>query len=88
MSDVEQDLQRYLANARLLEKAHAYSPADEHDACGVGLVASVDGNPRRDVVVNAVVILDMFARAVPFAIEDGLNELRAMYGGPTLDNDG
>ncbi|MBV8167052.1 MAG: hypothetical protein JO021_09690 [Alphaproteobacteria bacterium] len=34
----------------------------------------------KDVVVNAVVILDMFARAVPFAIEEGLRDLRVMYG--------
>jgi hypothetical protein len=34
----------------------------------------------RDVVVNAVVILDMFARSVPYAIEDGLEELRAVFG--------
>jgi hypothetical protein len=36
----------------------------------------------RDVVVNAVVILDMFAQTVPYVIEDGLVELRAMYGLP------
>ena len=27
-----------------------YDPADEHDACGVGLVAAIDGKPRREVV--------------------------------------
>jgi hypothetical protein len=36
----------------------------------------------KDVVVNAVVILDMFAQAVPYVIEDGLDELRAMFGLP------
>jgi hypothetical protein len=34
---------------------------------------------NRDVVVNAVIILDMFARSVPFAIEAGLSDLRALY---------
>jgi len=34
----------------------------------------------RDVVVNAVVILDMFAQAVPFAIDEGLEELRTIFG--------
>ena len=29
---------------------HTYDPAQEHDACGVGLIASLDGTPRRDVV--------------------------------------
>ena len=36
------------ANAALLQDT--YRPADEHDACGVGLVASLDGRARRDVV--------------------------------------
>ena len=34
---------------------------------------------NRDVVVNAVIILDMFARAVPFVIEEGLSDLRAFF---------
>ncbi|MBV8455626.1 MAG: glutamate synthase large subunit [Acetobacteraceae bacterium] len=29
---------------------HTYDPAQEHDACGVGFVAALDGKPRRDVV--------------------------------------
>src|SRR5512141_336206 len=36
------------ANARRLEGS--YNPADEHDACGVGLIAALDGKKRRDVV--------------------------------------
>jgi glutamate synthase (NADPH/NADH) large chain len=36
------------ANAELLRDT--YRPQDEHDACGVGLVASLDGTARRDVV--------------------------------------
>ncbi len=34
-----------------------YNPADEHDACGVGLIAAIDGKPRREVVeagINAL----------------------------------
>ena len=31
-----------------------YRPEDEHDACGVGLVVSVDGRARRDVVENGI----------------------------------
>ena len=30
--------------------AHTYSPAQEHAACGVGLIASLDGAPKRRVV--------------------------------------
>ncbi len=37
-----------------LAAAHAYDPADEHDACGVGFVAALDGKPRRDVVQAAI----------------------------------
>ena len=29
---------------------HTYDPAQEHDACGVGLIAALDGKPRREVV--------------------------------------
>ena len=36
------------ANVALLHET--YRPEDEHDACGVGLVASLDGRARRDVV--------------------------------------
>jgi len=27
-----------------------YDPSDEHDACGVGFVAAIDGKPRRSIV--------------------------------------
>jgi len=33
-----------------LIEANAYDPAHEHSSCGVGLVASIDGSARRDVV--------------------------------------
>jgi glutamate synthase (NADPH/NADH) large chain len=50
----EQEIARFIANAAKLEAAHAYSPEQEHDACGVGLVAAIDGKPRREVVVGAI----------------------------------
>ncbi|MFM8422808.1 MAG: glutamate synthase central domain-containing protein [Candidatus Fonsibacter sp.] len=34
--------------------AGVYNAADEHDACGVGFVASIDGKPRREVVENGI----------------------------------
>jgi glutamate synthase (NADPH/NADH) large chain len=40
------------ANARLLRGT--YDASQEHDACGVGLIAALDGTPRRDVVVAAI----------------------------------
>jgi glutamate synthase (NADPH/NADH) large chain len=50
----EEDIARYLANAKRLEENHAYSPDMEHDACGVGFVAALDGKPRREVVARAI----------------------------------
>ncbi len=34
--------------------AGSYDPAQEHDACGVGLIAALDGRKRRDVVVAGI----------------------------------
>ena len=53
-NQAEQELARYVANAKHLEDAHAYAPDQEHDACGVGLVAAIDGKPRREVVLHAI----------------------------------
>ncbi len=40
----------YPAEARRLAQNGLYDPADEHDACGVGMIVAIDGKPRRDVV--------------------------------------
>ncbi|MEL6831117.1 MAG: hypothetical protein AAFO63_13380, partial [Pseudomonadota bacterium] len=40
----------YLANRQRLIDGHAYDPRHERDACGVGLVAALDGKPRREIV--------------------------------------
>ena len=40
----------YLENKKLLEKNYSYDSSLEHDACGVGLITSLDGKKRRDVV--------------------------------------
>ncbi len=45
----EHDLDRHRRNAALLEERAALAPA-ERDACGVGLVAAIDGKPDRRVV--------------------------------------
>ena len=34
--------------------AGLYDPREEHDACGVGVIAAVDGVPRREVVTRAI----------------------------------
>jgi glutamate synthase (NADPH/NADH) large chain len=48
------ELDRYLANRKLLIDGHAYDPASERDNCGVGLVCAIDGKPRREVVELAI----------------------------------
>jgi glutamate synthase (NADPH/NADH) large chain len=47
-------LQRQIFERQRLIDAGAYDPADEHDACGVGLVCAIDGRPRREVVELAI----------------------------------
>ncbi|MDZ4110640.1 MAG: glutamate synthase large subunit [Brevundimonas sp.] len=41
---------QYQRDRQRLIDGHAYDPASERDACGVGLVAAIDGRPRREVV--------------------------------------
>jgi len=47
-------LKNYEESRDKLIAAHAYNPEDEHANCGVGLVASIDGTPRRDVVEMSI----------------------------------
>jgi glutamate synthase (NADPH/NADH) large chain len=50
----EAEIERYIRECARLESEGLYSRADERDACGVGLVAAIDGKPRRDVVTLAL----------------------------------
>ena len=45
---------QYRSEAAHLEANGLYRAEDEHDACGVGLIASIDGKPRRAVVEAAI----------------------------------
>ena len=47
-------IQAYEANVKRLTDGHAYHPSQEHDACGVGFVASMNGEARRDVVLAGI----------------------------------
>jgi glutamate synthase (NADPH/NADH) large chain len=47
-------LQQYETDRARLIQAGAYEPSSEKDACGVGLVAAIDGKPRREVVELAI----------------------------------
>ncbi|MDC0343924.1 glutamate synthase large subunit [Pelagibacteraceae bacterium] len=40
----------YKKNKKLLEENNIYKPSMEHDACGVGMIASTDGKKRRKIV--------------------------------------
>ena len=51
------DPRKWLADRQTLIDAGAYDPDSERDACGVGLVAAMDGQPRRDVVDLAIAAL-------------------------------
>ena len=42
------DIDDFRRNAATLSAAGLYDPAEEHDACGVGFIAALDGTPRRD----------------------------------------
>jgi len=50
----EMDPRAHAARVDALVRAGVYDPAFEHDACGVGFVAAVDGRPRRDVVLKGI----------------------------------
>jgi len=52
MPPFDPDLRRQ--QAAHLARHGLYDPAEEHDACGVGFVATLDGKPRREVVQAAV----------------------------------
>ncbi len=54
MTDQKDWLSDYTAKRDALIEAGAYDPAHEHSSCGVGLVASINGTPRRDVVAMSI----------------------------------
>jgi glutamate synthase (NADPH/NADH) large chain len=45
---------RWRAEADRLAREGLYDPADERDACGVGMVVAIDGKQRREVVEAAI----------------------------------
>ena len=48
----------YIKNREKLKKNHVYRKEFEHDNCGVGLVASIKGESRRDIVEKGVEALN------------------------------
>ncbi len=47
-------MKNYIKNLDLLKKNHVYSSEMEHDACGVGLIASTEGQKSREVVEHGI----------------------------------
>jgi glutamate synthase (NADPH/NADH) large chain len=47
-------VERWRRNAGHLQDRGLYRPEDEHDSCGVGLVAALDGQSTREVVLAAI----------------------------------
>ena len=47
-------MKNYFKNLELLSKNHVYSDEMEHDACGVGLIASTEGKKSRLVVEHGI----------------------------------
>ena len=50
-------------NLKKLKKNHVYSEKMEHDACGVGLVASTEGKKSRKVVEYGIPVSYTHLRA-------------------------
>jgi glutamate synthase (NADPH) large chain len=50
-------VEAFRRNAEKLARDGLYDPRDEHDSCGVGLVAAIDGKPRREVVTAGIAAL-------------------------------
>ena len=49
----DHSLEIYKRNKQKLKDNHVYNEKYEHDNCGVGLVASIKGESRRDIVEKA-----------------------------------
>lgn len=40
-----------------MKKQGLYDPSFEHDACGVGFVANINGRPTRQIIKDGITIL-------------------------------
>ncbi len=47
-------VQNFMHNRDKMLAAGAVDPMQSHDACGVGMIATLDGKPRRDVVLAGI----------------------------------
>ena len=47
-------MKNYKKNKKILEESYNYSSNMEHDACGVGLIASTNGKKSRKIVEHGI----------------------------------
>ena len=52
-------VKNYKKSKKFLEENYIYKESDEHSSCGVGLIASLDGEPTRQVVEYGVQALSV-----------------------------
>ena len=57
--DASEYIRKRMSNEELLRDAGIYDPSWEHDNCGVGLVAAINGRPSRAVVEAAISLKDI-----------------------------
>jgi len=60
---------------------------EEVEKVNIGIAARLRAATERDSTLNAVVLLDVFAKTLPVAIDDSLEELRDLFAGylPTAE---
>ena len=59
-------IKNYKKNLNVLEKNYVYSKSMEHDACGVGLVASTDGKKLRKIVEYGLSLIHISEPTRPY----------------------
>ena len=70
-------VQRWKAETARLYRDGLYDPAEERDACGVGLVVAIDGKPRREVVELGIAALGFEPEDLPARFDSGLGVTRS-----------
>ena len=53
-------MSNYEKNKKLLKNNHVYDSSMEHDACGVGMIASTNGKKSRKIVDYGIEALKLF----------------------------
>ena len=62
-------MKSYKKNKEILEKSFNYNPEMEHDACGVGLIASTNGKKSRKIVEYGITLKAIWHRGAVDAMK-------------------